>query len=203
MNRKRSLSSHLSRRELESGELVVAGYEILKGSDRVAAIMGGALVETALRRAIKASLQDPDDESALFYDQGAPFGTFHARIVAGKALGLYDAALALDLDLIRDIRNQFAHALLSIDFSNPHIAAACARISDHRQPPQSNDKLSESRHRYQDACLKIHGILMDKAIALLDAYLQSADPPTTDLEDTIAASLQGGSNDVLGDIDPD
>lgn len=197
MSRKKSLSGHLSRRELESKELVLAGIEILKGSDRVAAIMGAALVENALRRAIKASLHDPGDESALFYDQGAPFGTFHARIVAGKGLGLYGEEIAADLDRIRDIRNQFAHALLSLDFSNPHIVAACEKIGDYRERPTSAEK-SEARHRYQEACWQIHSRLMDKALELLDAYLAS-----TELAGSVAPRPQGGSDDVLSDIDPD
>lgn len=178
MGRKKSLSHHLSRRELDDAELNVAIDEFQDGSDRVAAIMGAALVESHLMDAIRTSLVDAFDMNALFHDQGAPFGTFKARIVAGRALGLYDERVAADLDIIRDIRNQFAHALLSLSFENPHIAGRCSGLGDHPvfyfdgTPINCSNahgrNVSETRLRYEKLCWQLSLRLAQKVTELLD-----------------------------------
>jgi hypothetical protein len=197
---KKSLSRNLSRKELEADDYHATLLEIYGGSDRVAAIMSGALVEDSLAKVISAYLTDSRDQAALFYDQGAPFGTFKARIVAGKAMGLFSASVAEDMDIIRDIRNQFAHALLSIDFLNPHIVAACERmnskvglggIAPNPRP------ISPARRHYEKVTWDISKQLRRKAVDLLKEHLRRLKLPDEEI-----ASLQSDPNDVLGDIDP-
>jgi hypothetical protein len=210
VSRKKSLSGHLSRHDVQGDDFVAAVHEISNGSDRVAAIMGAALLEDGLLHALVAALEDPSDKSALFYDQGAPFGTFRARIIAGKGLGLYGEALAQDMDIVRDIRNQFAHALLSIDFANPHIVERCNEISDHRPPDLEPPRrgVSAERLRYEDACWEIHKLLLDKSNTLLAAKIakirHSLTPSAFDaLHNAVTSSLQGCGENVGDDMDPD
>lgn len=165
----RSLSANLSRREPDDKEFEAATDEMHQGTDRVAAIIGAALVENSLRHGIECHLEDISDRNALFHDAGAPFGTFRARIVAGKAMGLIGEKAAIDLDIIRDIRNQFAHALLSLSFNNELIAAECERLSDYDPDTKmDNSGVSRPRLRYESACWEISLAIMDKGNERLD-----------------------------------
>lgn len=145
----RSLSGNLSRRAPDHGEFDEAVNEFQTGSDRVAAIMGVTLIENLLLDAIESRLDDASDRSALFYESGAPFGTFKAKIVAAKALGIVNKEMAHDLDIIRDIRNQFAHSMLSLDFQNEHIARAMGKIKGvYKYTESSEPNHSEQRMKF-------------------------------------------------------
>lgn len=203
---RKSLSKNLSRRKLESNEFIAAFVELHNGSDRVSAIMGGALVDDALMKAIAAALPDPSDETALFHDQGAPFGTTKAKIVAGRAMDLFDNTTAADLDLIRDIRNQFAHALLSFDFLNPYVEQACAKLSSYPKlnAPLSKQSISEPRERYESACWGIFSLLMDKANRVLEDELERLGKARKGLlEHPKPSFFEGSPNDILGDVSSD
>lgn len=152
MSRKTSLSSKLSRREPTDIELDASLAEFTSAHDRVAAIVGAALVENSLIDGIKTCIDRDEDMGALFYDDRAPFGTFYARIVAAKAFGLVSARLAEDLHVIRNIRNQFAHSVLAITFENEHIAAECEKLK--RFPEWADVRAHASRPRtyYQNGC---------------------------------------------------
>lgn len=229
MGRKKSLSHHLSRRAPDDTELDHAMKEFQEGSDRVAAIMGSALVEHHLMDAIRLSLADAFNDNVLFHDQGAPFGTFKARIVAGRALGLYGEQMANDLDILRDIRNQFAHALLSISFENPHLVGRCKEFSEHKVTDddgapldfdgREGRKVSETRLCYETMCWKLSIILLQKSTKLLrrktedlqrkaDEALAKMDRlensrPRNALADLVAASIEGRAKNVEDDITPD
>lgn len=203
---KKSLSKNLSRRKLVGNEFVAAFMELHRGSDRVCAIMGGAMVDDALMKVIAAALPDPSDETALFHDQGAPFGTTKAKIVAGRAMGLFDDATAADLDLIRDIRNQFAHALLSFDFLNAHVEQACAKLSPYPRlnAPLSKRSISEPRERYESACWGISSLLMNKANQVLDDALERvAEARNGLLEHPKRSFFERSSNDIPDDVSSD
>ncbi|MEN7537950.1 hypothetical protein [Aurantiacibacter flavus] len=174
-----SLSTHISRRELDDSELKAAMKEFQAGSDRVAAIMGAALVESQLMDTIREALKEPFDDNVLFHDQGAPFGTLRAKIVAGRALGLYDENIARDLDIIRDIRNQFAHALMSFDFDHPMLVKYCKKFSEKVITDGSGNPLpfegytgggseiSETRRAFEVECWKLSIILLKRGNEIL------------------------------------
>ena len=158
MGRKKSLSAKLSRREPTDDEFDSSLAEFQSARDRIAAIMGAALVENTLVDAIKVCLDDTSDIGQLFYDDKAPFGTFYARIVAAKSFGLVTERLANDLHVIRDIRNQFAHSVLCLDFKNEHIAAECEKLKRYPNWPELKRKRTKARRYYQNACytLSVH-----------------------------------------------
>lgn len=156
MNRKRSLSSNLSRKELDDDEFVAGIHEMHGVADRAAAVIGGALVEDALVNAISERLDFPEPKGPLFHEQGAPFGTFSNRIVAAKAMGYLSLRQAADLVVIKDLRNQFAHALLPLRFSNDFITAECAKIDDYQYSDMpKREGVDPARVRYEMACCGI------------------------------------------------
>ncbi|WP_052679680.1 hypothetical protein [Rhizobium nepotum] len=96
--------------------------EINSGSDRVAAVVGGALVDEILRRTLRNCLRQ-DSKVLTEVSQGSgPLATFSACINMGYLLGLYGKEVRHDLHIIRKIRNEFAHQL-NATFSTQKIAS--------------------------------------------------------------------------------
>jgi DNA-binding MltR family transcriptional regulator len=95
-------------------------------SDRAIAILASALVEDALEDAIVARLSplSKDDHASLFEGEG-PLSTFSARIRVGFALSIFGKITRDDLNCMRDIRNAFAHARISLKFTTREVTDAC------------------------------------------------------------------------------
>ena len=142
-------------------------------SDRTCAIMAAVLVEQALQQAFETHLEESSildtstGKQELFFAQGAPLGTFKNRILMGWAMGFYDEATAKDLELIRDIRNQFAHSLLALDFANEHIIKTCSQIRDYEFEFPDRDDVAPARLVYEKACWHITMDLSRLALAKL------------------------------------
>jgi hypothetical protein len=87
-------------------------------NDRVTAIVSGSHVENALGSALKARMRplNISEENELF-GIGSPLGTFANKIKIGYGLRLFELATKNDLNIIRKIRNAFAHARDSVNFT--------------------------------------------------------------------------------------
>jgi hypothetical protein len=223
MNRKRSLSSKLSRHDPTDDELDASLAEFRSAHDRVAAIMGAALLENTLLGAIKICLDDDSDVGALFHDERAPFGTLMARIVAAKAFKLITPKLAEDLNTIRDIRNQFAHALLSIDFENEHVAAECEKLKhypDVEEGPKKRAPISAPRKYYENACYTLTIHLLRKGTERQESQIKDAERKIQELTqpqnaltnylehlrglgDLVTASLKNSADNIPDDSGAD
>ena len=124
---------------------------INKESDRGAAVMLTSFVEQALEDALRANLADYQDgsQNRWFRDRGAPFGDFGAKTALGKALGIIGPQMESKLNVIRRVRNVFAHRLLPIDFTHPLIEAECNKVLT----PSIED--APTRLRFSGLCLAI------------------------------------------------
>ena len=90
-------------------KLWAAIREIEGGPDRSTALVGGSFVESALSKALISHMHhDKKITEELFRPTGA-LGTFATKIRMGKLTGLYGDAALKDLNIIKDIRNDFAH----------------------------------------------------------------------------------------------
>jgi hypothetical protein len=103
--------------------------EISTSSDRSGAILLAAQIERFLEFAIISNLQPVDDAThvALIGREG-PLSTFFSKAYLGYAMGLYDGKILQDLNIIRRVRNVFAHAVRSVDFRTTEIADECAAL---------------------------------------------------------------------------
>jgi len=92
-------------------------------SDRACAVLGAAYLDYLLAKAIiKAMPRGEEIAQKLLYDPFAPLGTFSSRIEAAYGLGLIYNEIRSDLHTIRDLRNDFAHAVEIHSFEqNDHI----------------------------------------------------------------------------------
>jgi len=102
--------------------------EFQSETDRGAALVGAAIIDHRLSETLRAFMVTKTASAELLDGGTAPLGTFSARIKATFALGLIDHREQRECDLIRKVRNEFAHRTHGIGFSNPKIAEACQRL---------------------------------------------------------------------------
>lgn len=104
-----------------TGNLWRAGYlveEFAEQSDRGVAIIGGSYLENAVAALIKADWRKASDSRSaenslndLFHNSG-PLGSFSAKNKLAFLSQMIGEAFFSDLEIIRDIRNDFAHKLV-------------------------------------------------------------------------------------------
>jgi hypothetical protein len=103
-------------------------------STRVVAVLGGSVIDEALRRALESRLV-PDQKfiDDLFGEYG-PLGSLGTKIKLGYALRMYNQDSNEALTGILDIRNLFAHRLgISFDSDDKKMKKAIARMRLHEK----------------------------------------------------------------------
>lgn len=96
--------------------------EDLRGeSDRAAAVLGGAKLDLMLKEIIRKFLIPIDGAREELLENDGPLGTFSARTKMVYRLGLLQRDFVRALDLVRKIRNDFAHEVSGVQFdASPH-----------------------------------------------------------------------------------
>ncbi len=92
--------------------------------DRTAAIVGATFIEYALRLAITRHLSVDESDphyTYLFESDDAPYREFASRIRLARALGIISKQEFDEIELIRLIRNAFAHSISNITFTTPEL----------------------------------------------------------------------------------
>lgn len=96
---------------------------LVKESDRGCVILAGALLSEALEDLLKSvcrqELADVKSTVDPLFQGYAPLSTFSARIQLTFALGLLPRAFRDKIEIIRRLRNDFAHDWGPIDFNDP------------------------------------------------------------------------------------
>jgi hypothetical protein len=95
-------------------------------SDRACAVLGAALLDARLESLFERRLRCFADR--LLKPDGA-LGSFSARIHTARALAWIATDVQRDLDIVRSIRNEFAHnADHELSFANQSIADKCRAL---------------------------------------------------------------------------
>jgi hypothetical protein len=100
--------------------------ELRRESDRGLALIGGAFLDEKLAATLAAFFAT--DSPALLHGKNAPLGSFSARIETCFALGLIEEVERNECDLIRRIRNEFAHKLVGTSFNQQRIIDLCKNL---------------------------------------------------------------------------
>src|SRR5689334_5106314 len=88
-------------------------------SDRGTVLIASAWIDDSLRELLRAHFR-PDHASLQQVLEGTgPLATFSSRIQVAYLLDLIEETARKDLDLIRKIRNLFAHARGDLRFRDP------------------------------------------------------------------------------------
>lgn len=97
-------------------------------TDRGAALVGAALIDSRLERLLCSHLAVEEVAADLITLNNAPLGTFSARIKLSYALGLITEIEFKEAETIRRVRNEFAHSVHGLDFNGQKVAALCRNL---------------------------------------------------------------------------
>lgn len=121
------------------------------------AILGQILVEHELDKSLRRRIPRKDDKTwAAMLDERGPLSTFSRKIAAAHALQIIDDATKTNMDIIRVIRNAFAHSRKLIDFDHTLVVAELARISIPGTRKRTFSKLRAEplkKHAYVMLCM--------------------------------------------------
>lgn len=106
--------------------------EFQNESPRASALIGASFLDHCLGNIITAFLTDEKVTSDLLNGFNAPLGTFDARIRMAYALGLISDDEYYNLELIRKIRNEFAHGLHGLSFTHENILKHSRKLKFHK-----------------------------------------------------------------------
>src|SRR5258708_23974756 len=116
-SRQRSIQALIRRRPIHA-DFARLDREVQQVHARSAAILLAAEVELYLELALLIRLPNNDpDTIKILVGRDGPLGSFFAKIHLAFAMGLITTDQCHDLNIIRTVRNAFAHALRLIEFS--------------------------------------------------------------------------------------
>jgi hypothetical protein len=97
--------------------------ELNTQTDRGAAIIAAAVLDDLLQILITERCVEMGTarHEALFNKPGAPLSTFSSRIEVSYAIGAISNEVRLICQLIREVRNKFAHRIEQITFDHPEV----------------------------------------------------------------------------------
>ncbi|MBE7556685.1 MAG: hypothetical protein HS126_37015 [Anaerolineales bacterium] len=122
--------------------------ELESQTDRGAAIIGASLLDRRLEEAIRVHLLDNKVTEKLF-DASQALGSFSAKIDLAYSLGLYGEKSYHDLNLIRKIRNEFAHFDTPLNFDSQSVASRCAELWFPKNVEINNQPIAPKEARAQ------------------------------------------------------
>jgi DNA-binding MltR family transcriptional regulator len=106
--------------------------EIQDESPRAAEIIAAAFLDAQLRNLISKALIDDskivDELLGTEKSLDRPLSSFSSRIRAAYCMGLISKNIYLDLELVKKIRNKFAHKMHGYNFDEPEIVDWCKSL---------------------------------------------------------------------------
>jgi len=92
-------------------------------------------VEDSLRELLKSRMAAGVDKAGPkdLFGSMTPLSSFNAKIRMGFALKLYGEDTFHDLNLLRELRNVFAHGKLAVDFDTPAVKQAINQFRCHKR----------------------------------------------------------------------
>jgi mannitol operon repressor len=96
-------------------------------TDRGAALIGAALVDSELEKLLRSHFLGGESTDQLLTGSG-PLSTFSSRIRMCYSLGLITKLEYKESDIIRRVRNEFAHKLHGLSFGDMRIADLCGSL---------------------------------------------------------------------------
>lgn len=122
-------------------------------TDRGAALVGVALLDEQLLELLKSYLLKKKQSKELLEGGTAPLGTFSARIKASYCLGLITDLEHKELQIIRKVRNEFAHHVHGLSFADDAITALCNNFYDRMPDAREKAVFRDARARYIDSVI--------------------------------------------------
>jgi hypothetical protein len=157
-------------------------------NDRGAAILLATNVENALQGAITQILDIKKGQWSNIFGLNAPLGSFANMVTMAYAMRVFGDETKSNLDIIRRVRNAFAHSKLPIDFQTVQIARVCDFLTvPTLLPPHTVQKEDGASHtgrkKFQTVCNAVaHNLLMfsmSRAVEVDPGWLKVTLPART------------------------
>ena len=163
--RKKETLYDLSRQHLRPDQKEAYTKELLGESDRAAALVAAAEVESYLAHLLmfKFTPLSKEERDELFFGRNAPLAEFAARINIAYGLGTINAGERDDLHGIRRVRNAFAHSVIPLTFENELIAKECERLSYRNVYGDTSESFGKPKLRYILTALELRKVFFDRA----------------------------------------
>lgn len=114
---KRNELAALSKVMPSSDEIDKILDELRMSADIAAAITGAAIVEARLEQLIRVKLRSKrSDLSQQLFENRGPLSDFNSKILVAEAFGVVTTPIAGELQMVRAVRNTFAHAKHAFTF---------------------------------------------------------------------------------------
>jgi hypothetical protein len=121
--------TELARARITEDDLREFGKEVKGSSDRTTCIVLSAMIERTLEESILTYLKITDDDlKKLLFESDWALSTFYGNIGLGYAIKLYPKYIMKQFDIIRRIRNTFAHTEIPVTFETEEIKRELSRI---------------------------------------------------------------------------
>jgi hypothetical protein len=137
------------------------------------AILGAVLVEHELEESIRRRLSVKEEDIWLeMLDEQGPLSTFSRKINLASALKIIDATSKRNLDVVRAVRNAFAHSKQIIDFEHHLVAGELKKIivpSVAKRSFASVQKQKGGQTKYALLCILLCTILSKRRAKSLSA----------------------------------
>lgn len=105
-------------------------YDVLNNEpDFSVVLISVAYIDACLAALLEKLFAQSSVSSKLLDPRSGALGSFSARSDACYVLGLVSKSIYQDLLVLAEIRNQFAHYHLLLDFAKPEIAESCLKLT--------------------------------------------------------------------------
>lgn len=158
---------------------------LTRETDRGCALFATSYLDKALSDLLYCALAyDKKIESDLF-EGNAPLATFSARIKIAFYLGKISKVERRDLDLLRKIRNEFAHNADAIDFEVGKLKNQCSELSF-----TYHDKDYRPRGHFLAACLGLLSNIHNETLLCQVPEIKSDNVPSEEKKREIREHTQ-------------
>jgi DNA-binding MltR family transcriptional regulator len=122
------MSKRLNRTAPQWSEFLSAYSAFHKQKDRGTVLMAAAWLDDLLGELLRRSFRaDPGSVDSLLRPDRA-LGAFASRITLAYLVGLLTPSMREDLEIVRSIRNDFAHTRGHVTFSSPSVRDRCRNL---------------------------------------------------------------------------
>jgi hypothetical protein len=128
--------------------------ELKRETDRGLPLVAAALIDAKLEEILAAFFCEGRELDGLLDGGNAPLASFSARAQTCFALGLIDDYEFSEINLVRKVRNEFAHARHGLSFSNAKVRGLCATLTSHIPVTPEGDK-NDPRYRFVTATMAL------------------------------------------------
>ena len=167
MNSRRPVNSDVgllsSMRDISKDSIFRISRSFRSESDRSAAILAASLLEDQLRTLLQKLLVS-DTHTAKMFDTYGPLSTLSARCEIAYLMAIIPKDIRDDIDIVRKIRNLFAHRIEDVSFDTPPVCDLATNLKSARwlldhmsladKPPSESeiaDVTGSARRRFEVA----------------------------------------------------